>query len=130
MRDSLIEDTDDEEGAWECGACGAEVSYDDDICSHCGANISEVDGVAEDLPEETSTAGESTDGLVKPKEKSMNRPIITEAGNTQPQEQKPPAPVEEATLSKSPDLPLATQMPEWDLLPAHTMLVRRRLLKK
>lgn len=60
----------------------------------------------------------------------MNRPIISEAGQAQPQGQQPVTPREEQALPKPPDSPLATQLPAWDLLPAHTLLVRRRPLKK
>lgn len=34
---------------YECGACGADVSFDDNVCPECGADISEVDyGLAND----------------------------------------------------------------------------------
>ncbi len=62
----------------------------------------------------------------------MNRPIIGDASNPQPQTQpeQPVVPQVVTAPQKLPDSPLATHLPAWDLLPAHTLLVRRRPLKK
>lgn len=60
----------------------------------------------------------------------MNRPIITGVGDSHPQEEKPTAAAEESLRPQQQDSPLAAQLPPWDLLPAHTLLVRRRPLKK
>ena len=42
----------------------------------------------------------------------------------------PSAPRGEPSVQKLADSPLASQLPSWDLLPAHTLLVRRRPIKK
>ena len=58
---------------------------------------------------------------------SQNTPA---AGAAPPSEEKNPAPPASPAPRTPPDSPLATQLPPWDLLPAHTLLVRRRPLKK
>lgn len=120
-----------EKELWECAACGAEVSYDEEVCPNCGAEISEAAEEGEELSVATDAAREPADGRVATKEEPMNRPIISEAGGQQPQDVKPAAPAAEAQApQRPPDSPLATQLPEWDLLPAHTLLVRRRPIRK
>jgi hypothetical protein len=61
----------------------------------------------------------------------MDSPNTPEAGAARPPEEKRPAPLVASPAPLTPpDSPLATQLPPWDLLPAHTLLVRRRPLKK
>jgi len=60
----------------------------------------------------------------------MNRPPILETGNPQPPQQMPNTPIEKSPPQKPADSPLASQLPLWDLTPAHTLLVRRRMIKK
>ncbi|HKG13376.1 MAG TPA: hypothetical protein VKB12_08550 [Pyrinomonadaceae bacterium] len=61
----------------------------------------------------------------------MNRPIITETGDPRPQDERPAAPADVREPQEPPhESPLAAQLPPWDLLPAHTLLVRRKPLKK
>lgn len=60
----------------------------------------------------------------------MSRPPIHGANESQSRQEAPSDPRNESAAQKPVDSPLATQLPAWDLLPAHTLLVRRRLAKK
>lgn len=59
-----------------------------------------------------------------------SRPIL--GGNTPDDEQRreTDAASAQAAQPKSPDLPLAIELPNWDLVPPDTLLVRRRTAKK
>ena len=46
---------------YECDACGADVSFDDNVCPNCGADISEVDDSVADNSTRTGN-GKRTHG--------------------------------------------------------------------
>src|ERR1043165_728914 len=74
-----------EEEIWECEACGAEVTRDDDLCPRCGADIKEVAEEDEELSVEAGQAREPAIGRVTTEKKTMNRPIISDADGPQAQ---------------------------------------------
>ena len=53
-------EVEDQFGAWQCDACGAEVSFKDTTCSGCGADISNVaddESISRKLETETNSKG-------------------------------------------------------------------------
>lgn len=60
----------------------------------------------------------------------MTRPPVLGINQPPSEQEKAALPREESVVQKAGDSPLATQLPAWDLLPAHTLLIRRRPLKK
>ena len=60
----------------------------------------------------------------------MSTPLSSESDNqtsTTPEKDKL---TEERANTTPPDLPLASSIPSWDLLPSHTLLVRRKPVRR
>lgn len=60
----------------------------------------------------------------------MSTPLSSEADNQTPQTPDKDKPAGELAKTTSADLPLATSLPSWDLLPMHTLLVRRKTVSR